>query len=177
MELLTSTEAIPAAGKYIQFQPDSMDFDGYFNGQFVGCRRTMREAEEMVDAFVYEGVRRGTLDTAVGETVPMVAVDDDAPAPIQMSVIFDALVEAYDVAADKTVADARGHNAVTAAFDHLLPLDALDYHDGVLQVQSASSDAVYAASPTSCQCTAFKRGNPCWHRAAARLVQIAVDGK
>jgi hypothetical protein len=168
MELLTSTEAIPDAGKFVQFQPDSMDFDGYFNGQFVGCRRTMREAEEMVDAFVYEGVRRGTLDTTAGETVPMVAVDDEVPAPpIAMAVVFEALVNAYDVAADKTVGDAKWHNAVTAAFDHLLPLDSLDYADGVLQVQSA----------TTCQCAAFKRGNPCWHCAAARLCQIAVEGK
>jgi hypothetical protein len=177
MELLTSTEAIPAAGKYIQFQPDSMDFDGYFNGQFVGCRATQREAEEMVDEYVYQGVRRGTLTTTAGETVPVVAVDDEVTTPIPMALVFEALVNAYDVAADATVANSRWHNAVCAAFDHLLPLDALDYHDGVLQVQSASSDDVYAASPTSCQCHAFTRGNPCWHRAAARLVQIAVEKK
>jgi hypothetical protein len=177
MELLTSTATVPATGKYVQYHPDSRDFDGYFNGQFVGCRATQREAEEMVDTFVYEGLRRGTLDTTEGETVPMVAVDDDASPAIPMAVIFEALVHAYDVAADATVANSRWHNAVCAAFDHLLPLDALDYHDGVLQVQSATSDAVYAASPTTCQCTAFQRGNPCWHRAAARLVQLAVDGK
>ena len=177
MELLTSTEAIPNAGKCVQYHPDSHDFDGYFNGQFVGCRATQREAEEMVDSFVYEGVRRGTLDTTAGETVPMVQVEDEVPAPIQMSVVFESLVEAYDVAAEKTVTDAKWHNAVTSAFDHLLPLDALDYHDGVLMVQSATSDTVYHASPTTCQCHAFTRGNPCWHRAAARLVQIAVDGK
>jgi hypothetical protein len=177
MELLTSTEAIPDAGKYIQFQPDSMDFDCYFNGGFLGCRRTQREAEELIDEYVHQGLRRGTLDTTAGETVPMVQVDDEVPAPVAMAVVFEALVAAYDDAAEKTVADAKWHNAVTSAFDHLLPLDALDYHDGVLQVQSASSDDVYAASPTSCQCHAFTRGNPCWHRAAARLVQLAVDGK
>jgi hypothetical protein len=177
MELLTSTATVPTAGKFVQYHPDSHDFDGYFNGQFVGCRATQREAEEMVDSFVYEGVRRGTLDTAEGETVPMVAVDDDAPAPIAMAGVFDALVAAYDDAAEKTVTDAKWHNAVTSAFDHLLPLDAPDYANGVLQVQSATSDAVYHASSTQCQCHAFTRGNPCWHRAAARLCQIAIDGK
>jgi hypothetical protein len=106
-----------------------------------------------------------------------VDVDDEINAPIAMALVFDALVEAYDDAAEKTVADAKWHNAVTSAFDHLLPLDSLDYANGVLQVQSATSATVYAASPTSCQCTAFKRGNPCWHRAAARLVQLAVEKK
>ena len=177
MELLTSTEAIPAAGTYVQFQPDSMDFDGYFNGQFVGCRRTMREAEEMVDAFVYEGLRRGTLDTTAGETVPMVAVDDEVPAPIAMAAVFDALVAAYDDAAEKTVGDAKWHNAVETAFDWLLHQDSLEYANGVLQVPSASSDTVYHVSPGVCQSDSHRRGNPCWHRAARRLVVEAVEGK
>jgi hypothetical protein len=177
MKLLTSTEAIPDAGKFVQHHPDSRDFDGYFNGQFVGCRATQREAEEMVDEYVYQGLRRGTLTTTAGETVSMVAVDDEVNAPIAMAVVFEALVHAYDVAADATVTDAKWHNAVTSAFDHLLPLDSLDYANGVLMVQSATSDAVYHASSTQCQCHAFKRGNPCWHRAAARICQIAIDGK
>ena len=160
-------------GKVIEFNGD--DYDMYFDGDYIGSRATLRQAEDALDEHAYQIISRGNRRPADG--VPMVAVDNDAPAPIAMAVVFEALVNAYDVAADATVANSRWHNAVCAAFDHLLPLDALDYHDGVLQVQSASSDDVYTASPTSCQCHAFTRGNPCWHRAAARLVQLAVDGK
>jgi hypothetical protein len=160
-------------GKVIEFVDG--EYDMFFDGDYIGSRRTRVQAEQALDEHAYTLISRGNRRPADG--VPMVAVDDEVTPPIAMAVIFDALVEAYDAAAEKTVADAKWHNAVTSAFDHLLPLDALDYHDGVLMVQSATSDTVYAASPTSCQCHAFTRNNPCWHRAAARLVQLAVDGK
>ncbi len=32
------------------------------------------------------------------------------------------------------------------------------------------SGEIYSANST-CQCRAFRNGHPCWHRAAARLVQ------
>ena len=147
----------------------------FFDGDYIGSRATRVQAEAILDAHAFTIISRGNRRPA--ELAPVVAVDDDAPEAIPMAVVFDALVAAYDAAAEKTVADAKWHNAVTSAFDHLLPLDSLDYANGVLTVQSATSDAVYHASPTQCQCHAFTRGNPCWHRAAARLVQLAVEGK
>jgi hypothetical protein len=160
-------------GKVIEFVDG--EYDMFFDGDYIGSRRTRVQAEQALDEHAYQIISRGNRRPA--ELAPVVQVDDEVTPPIQMSVVFDALVAAYDDAAEKTVTDAKWHNAVTSAFDHLLPLDSLDYHGGVLMVQSASSDDVYTASPTSCQCPAFQCGNPCWHRAAARLVQIAVDGK
>ena len=160
-------------GKVIEFVDG--EYDMFFDGDYIGSRRTRVQAEQALDEHAFTIISRGNRRPA--ELAPVVAVDDEVTPPIAMAVIFEALVNAYDVAADATVANSRWHNAVCAAFDYLLPLDALDYHDGVLMVQSATSDTVYHASPTTCQCHAFTRGNPCWHRAAARLVQIAVDGK
>ena len=168
---MTTTAA--TTGKQIEYNGD--DYDMFFDGEYIGSRGTRHEAEQALDAHAYSLISRGNRRPV--EVAPMVAVDDEPATLIRVDVVFEALVHAYDVAADATVANSRWHNAVCAAFDYLLPLDTLDYADGVLTVQSATSDAVYAASPTTCQCAAFKRGNPCWHRAAARLVQLAVDGK
>jgi hypothetical protein len=160
-------------GKVIEYVDG--EYDMYFDGAYIGSRGTRHEAEQALDAHAYSLISRGNRRPA--EAAPMVAVDDDVPTPIRVDVILDALVDAYDEALLKTADDSRWHNAVTSAFDWLLQQDVLDYADGVLTVQSATSDAVYHASPTTCQCAAFTRGNPCWHRAAARIVQIAVDGK
>lgn len=38
-------------------------------------------------------------------------------------------------------------------------------------IMSSTSANLYSANGT-CQCEAYKYGNPCWHRAAARLVRL-----
>ena len=44
------------------------------------------------------------------------------------------------------------------------------HFDGIgLLILSASGEIYHANS--SCQCKAYTNGQPCWHRAAARLVQ------
>lgn len=45
----------------------------------------------------------------------------------------------------------------------------MEWKDGVLLVLSPSNE-IYEANGT-CGCKAFQSGQPCWHRAAARLVQ------
>ena len=42
--------------------------------------------------------------------------------------------------------------------------------DGRALVILSDSNQVYEANGT-CQCKAYMQGQPCWHRAAARLVQ------
>jgi hypothetical protein len=42
-------------------------------------------------------------------------------------------------------------------------------------VGSATGDRVYTPTPLSCQCEAFAKNNPCWHRAAALLVKRAAE--
>ena len=45
----------------------------------------------------------------------------------------------------------------------------MEWKDGSLLILSPSNE-IYEANGT-CGCKAFKSGQPCWHRAAARLVQ------
>jgi hypothetical protein len=44
------------------------------------------------------------------------------------------------------------------------------HFDGQSLLILSSSDEIYTANGT-CQCKAFKSGQPCWHRAAARLIK------
>lgn len=43
--------------------------------------------------------------------------------------------------------------------------------DGGALLVSSPSGQLYTASGGACQCSAYAYGRPCWHRAAARLVQ------
>jgi hypothetical protein len=49
-----------------------------------------------------------------------------------------------------------------------------DAQDSHLVIFSQASNGVYSANGV-CQCEAFKRGLPCWHRAAARLVRLYLE--
>jgi hypothetical protein len=158
-------------GKAIEFNGD--DYDMFFDGAYIGSRGTRHEAEEVIDRHAYQLISRGNRRPA--EAAPVVAVDDEPSTPIRVDVVLDALVDAYDAALLKTAGDSRWHNAVTTAFDWLLQQDSLDYADGVLHVPSASSETVYHVGTGVCQCESHKRGNPCWHRAARRLVVEVVE--
>jgi hypothetical protein len=44
--------------KRIEFDRETKDFAGYVNGELVGFFRTYQEAEEALDALVYDALRR-----------------------------------------------------------------------------------------------------------------------
>jgi hypothetical protein len=44
------------------------------------------------------------------------------------------------------------------------------HHDGHALLILSPSGEIYSANG-ACQCRAFNHGQPCWHRAAARLVE------
>ncbi len=75
--------------------------------------------------------------------------------------------------ADQALIDAAAHPRWIAAIGRaLVELDTnpyLEWQDGHLLIASPSG-ALYAANGV-CQCQAFIHGQPCWHRAAARLVR------
>ena len=158
-------------GKQIEYVDG--EYDMFFDGRYIGSRGTRHEAEQVLDEVAYSLIRRDNRLPV--EIAPMVAVDDDPTTPIRVDVVLDALVDAYDQALVKTTGDSRWTNAVTSAFDWLLQQDSLEYANGVLQVPSASSETVYHVGTGVCQCESHKRGNPCWHRAARRLVVEVVE--
>jgi hypothetical protein len=65
--------------------------------------------------------------------------------------------------------DSRWLNAITRAAEELESNPYLERMDGHLLIGSPSGQ-IYEANG-ACSCTAYLVGNPCWHRAAARLVK------
>lgn len=94
--------------------------------------------------------------------------------------IFDALCAAVDEARIKSAGNAPWLNAIDAAWGYLLEVDAYEVVDAytphaALRIPSQSTpDLIYTANG-ACQCRAFEVHNPCWHRAASRLVRNAMD--
>ena len=90
--------------------------------------------------------------------------------------VIDAVHNAYERVGD----DGRWRRAIEKAAAWIMQQDSLVY-DGdtseLIGVNSASSDRVYSPSPLSCQCEAFAKNAPCWHRAAALLVKRAAGLK
>lgn len=72
--------------------------------------------------------------------------------------------------------DKRWINAVAKAVVELEsnPFAAYDAENHSLLICSSNSGNVYTANG-KCQCEAFNQGRPCYHRAAARLIQRYVE--
>jgi hypothetical protein len=90
------------------------------------------------------------------------------------------IVAAVHNARERVGDDGRWSRAIDKAAVWIVGQDALVY-DGdtseLIGVGSATSDRVYSPSPLSCQCEAFAKSSPCWHRAAALLVKWAAGLK
>lgn len=87
----------------------------------------------------------------------------------------DALVSAYDAAKAKCADDPRWLSALQSAYEYLselavngLPVE-LDETDH-LRVESRTRPGTFYWANGTCSCRAAQVGNPCWHRAASRLV-------
>lgn len=85
---------------------------------------------------------------------------------------LDTLVEVVDTARQRAANDIHWLPAIDRAYDYLLTSeDTIQIAaDGTAFIPSASSEVMYAANGV-CQCQAFTHHLPCWHRAAARLLQ------
>jgi hypothetical protein len=83
----------------------------------------------------------------------------------------DILQQIISKALTDAAAYPRWINAINRAADELAnnPYIERDSEHGGLLIGSSSGN-VYIANGT-CQCTAFEMNNPCWHRAAARIVR------
>jgi hypothetical protein len=80
---------------------------------------------------------------------------------------LQAIVNSAKLASAK---DQRWLNAIDRAATELTENPYIDRQDNHLLIASSTSNQIYEANCT-CQCRAFKSGQPCWHRAASRLVQ------
>ena len=99
------------------------------------------------------------------------AAQAETPTVYPVANILDALVIAVDAARQATT-NRRWLTAIDAGFNFLLQQEIveIDAHNALVY---RSESGTYHANGT-CQCVAFAQGQPCKHRAAARLVVNAL---
>lgn len=86
-----------------------------------------------------------------------------------MNIDQDKMQRVAQDAFDKVSGNRRWETAIAKAKSQL-EANPYMYFDGQSLLILSPSDEIYSANGT-CQCRAFQRGLPCWHRAAARLVE------
>ena len=77
---------IPSTGKYTRYNRETMDYDAFFDGQYLGSRESMDEVRDLVNEHVYDLERSGMMYTATeldgGSSVEEIAADtESAPIP------------------------------------------------------------------------------------------------
>jgi SWIM zinc finger len=86
--------------------------------------------------------------------------------------LLEASTDAFDRVQESSEPEwkkKRWHNAIARAWKELQTNPDLEWQDNALLILSESNE-IYKSNGT-CQCQAYLRGFPCWHRAAARIVE------
>ena len=88
------------------------------------------------------------------------------------------IITAVNNALERVGDDGRWRRAIEKAATWLMAQETLVFdgdHQELIGCNSATGDRVYTPTPISCQCEAFAKSAPCWHRAAALLVKRAAE--
>jgi hypothetical protein len=91
-----------------------------------------------------------------------------------MNVNADRMEEVIREAFDKVGGNRRWQTAIVKAKQQIESNPYIHFDGAALLILSESNE-IYRANGT-CQCKAYQNGNPCWHRAAARLVERYIEG-
>jgi hypothetical protein len=86
-----------------------------------------------------------------------------------MNLDQDRMQQVTQEAFDKVSGHRRWETAIAKAKAQL-ETNPYIHFDGQSLLILSPSDEIYSANSV-CQCKAFAKGQPCWHRAAARLVK------
>jgi len=86
-----------------------------------------------------------------------------------MNIDQDRMQQVIQQAFDHVAGNRRWENAIVRAKQQLESNPYMHF-DGVGLLVLSESGEIYRANGM-CQCKAYTSGQPCWHRAAARLVQ------
>lgn len=81
----------------------------------------------------------------------------------------DKMQHVAQEAFDKVSGQRRWETAIAKATEQLESNPYMHFDGQSLLILSPSGE-IYSANGT-CQCKAFLKGQPCWHRAAARLIK------
>jgi len=144
---------------------------------------TARNAAEAARIITRHGGEAPDLCTDAFERLVREHLERAAPAPVRMAdapagplvmapsreAVAAALLKARAACAD----DARWMRAANKASLEL-ERGAWAWNGRMLVVRSRSSARQYRCTATTCECPAAARSIPCWHRAAARLVERAA---
>ncbi len=86
-----------------------------------------------------------------------------------MNLHQEAMQAVIQAAFDKVSGSRRWQTAIAKAKRELEDNPYMHFDGHALLILSPSGE-IYSANGT-CQCKAYRSGQPCWHRAAARLVE------
>jgi hypothetical protein len=86
-----------------------------------------------------------------------------------MSIDQDRMQQVAQEAFNRVSGNRRWETAIAKAKAELESNPYMHFDGQSLLILSASGE-IYSANGT-CQCEAYRHGQPCWHRAAARLVE------
>lgn len=86
-----------------------------------------------------------------------------------MNIDTDKMQQVIQQAFDRAAGNRRWETAIARAKQHLESNPYMHFDGSGLLVLSESGE-IYTANGT-CQCKAYTNGQPCWHRAAARLIE------
>ncbi len=86
-----------------------------------------------------------------------------------MNLNQDTMQQVIQAAFDKAQGSKRWQTAIAKAKQEIEENPFMHYDGHALLILSDSNE-IYSANGT-CQCKAFTHGQPCWHRAAARIVE------
>lgn len=92
-----------------------------------------------------------------------------------MNIDADRMREVIQDAFDKASGSLRWQTAIVKASQQLESNPYIHYDGHALLILSPSNE-IYSANGT-CQCRAYRNRQPCWHRAAARLVERYAEAE
>lgn len=92
---------------------------------------------------------------------------------MEMNIDRNRMEQVIQEAFDKVAGSRRWQTAIARAKRELEENPYMHF-DGYALLILSPSDEIYSANGT-CQCKAFRSGQPCWHRAAARLVKRYME--
>jgi hypothetical protein len=89
--------------------------------------------------------------------------------PEMLNIDQSRMQQVVQDAFDKVAGSPRWQTAIATARQQIEENPYMHFDGNALLILSPSGE-IYTANGT-CQCKAFANGQPCWHRAAARLVE------
>lgn len=146
------------------------DYAAVVNGQEVGYASTKLDAQRIADDYVLAQIEHDNQCQAA----EVAALAAPSSRPYVTRAALDAVIEA---AATYNPRDKRWANALASAAKRLRTIH-WQFDGSRLLIHSARPETghKYVVQPGMCdeRCDAARRGQPCWHRAARKLVALAA---